>query len=293
MALRDNVAILMLSMILLAQVLTSTPEAEQQLGFARALQGEGDYYRAIGEYKRFLYLYPDSPLADEARLGIGRAYVHGGQGEAAEEHFRSLEPLSPEWRTRALLEIGWARYTGGRFETAVFSLNAFLREQGSRQDAGVDRARYLLGWALLSQGNGEQAAAAFSAITPFPQQGPLTEAARSWGALPRKSPVLAGVLSVLPGAGHVYLGQPVVGLAALAWNGLFAYALYESIRADQIGVAVLLGALEMLWYSGTIFGAVSGAHKYNRDVRQEALEALRARHDDHPESWPPGTARLE
>jgi tetratricopeptide (TPR) repeat protein len=292
MAQRDNVALAMLSTILLAWVLAGTPEAEQQLGFARALHAEGDYYRAIGEYKRFLYLYPDSPVADEARLGIGRAYVHGGQGEAAEEHFRSLEALAPEWRTRALLEIGWARYTGGRSETAILSLNAFLREQGARQGADVDRARYLLGWALLSQGNGEQAAAAFAAISPFPQQGPLTEAARSWGALPRKSPLLAGVLSLVPGAGHVYLGQPAVGLAALAWNGLFSYALYESIRADQVGVAVLLGALELLWYSGTVFGAVSGAHKYNRDVRQEALNALRARYDDHPESWPPGTAGL-
>jgi tetratricopeptide (TPR) repeat protein len=274
-------------------MLAGTPEVDPQLGFAQALHAEGDYYRAIGEYKRFLYLYPDSPVADEARLGIGRAYVHGGQSEAAEDYFHSLELLSPEWRTRALLEIGWARYTGGQPETAIFSLNAFLREQGARQGAEVDRARYLLGWALLTTGDGEQATAAFASVTPFPQQGPLTEAARSWGALPRKSPVLAGVLSVVPGAGHVYIGQPVVGLAALAWNGLFSYALYESIRSGQTGVAVLLGALELLWYSGTIFGAVSGAQKYNRDVRREALEALRDRYDDHPESWPPGAPRYE
>lgn len=277
-------------MTLLALLLAAAPEAEQQWGFARALHAEGDYYRAIGEYKRFLFLYPDSPLADEARLGIGRAYVEGGQGEAAEEHFLSLRALSPEWRTRALLEVGWARYARGRAEPAVFSLKAYLRARGEQQDAGVDRARYLLGWALLSQGHGEQAAEAFAAVTPFPQQGPLTEAARRWGTLPYKSPVLAGVLSVVPGAGHVYIGQPVVGLAALAWNGLFAYALYESIRAGQPGVAVLLGALELLWYSGTVFGAVSGAQKYNRDVRQEALDALRARYPDRPTSWPVPTS---
>ncbi|WP_224364573.1 tetratricopeptide repeat protein [Hyalangium versicolor] len=268
-------------------MLAASPEADSQLGFAHALRAEGDYYRAISEYKRFLYLYPDSPAADEARLGIGRAYVLGGQADFAEEYLHSLEALSPEWRTRARLEIGWARYTGGHPERAILSLRAFLREQGSQQGADVDRARYLLGWALLSEGDGEQAAQAFASITPFPAQGRLTEAARSWGALPRKSPALAGVLSIIPGAGHVYIGEPVVGLAALAWNGLFSYALYESIRGGQVGFTVLLGALELLWYSGTIFGAVNGAQKYNRDARQEALDGLKARYDDHPEAWPP------
>jgi TM2 domain-containing membrane protein YozV len=268
-------------------VLAGTPEADSQLGFARALHAEGDYYRAIGEYKRFLYLYPDSPAAEEARLGIGRAYVHGGQDTAAEEYFLSLTEQSPEWRMRARLEIGWARYVGGRSEAAALSLRAFLREQGAQPGADVDRARYLLGWALLSQGNGAQAAEAFASVTPFPEQGRLTESARQWGTLPRKSPVVAGLLSVVPGAGHLYIGEPVVALGALAWNGLFSFALYESIRRDQIGVAVLLGALELLWYSGTIFGAISGAQKYNRDVRQEALDALRARYDDRPETWPP------
>jgi TM2 domain-containing membrane protein YozV len=185
------------------------------------------------------------------------------------------------------LEVGWARYVEGKPEAAVLSLRAFLREQGARQGADVDRARYLLGWALLSEDNGEAAAEAFATASPFPGQGPLTRSARNWGTLPRKSPVLAGVLSVIPGAGHLYIGEPVVGLGALAWNGLFSFALYESIRRDQVGVAVLLGALEALWYSGTIFGAVSGAQKYNRDVRQLELDALRARYSDRPESWPP------
>jgi TolA-binding protein/TM2 domain-containing membrane protein YozV len=273
--------------MLLALALAGTPEAEQQLGFARSLDGEGDYYRAIGEYKRFLYLYPDSPLADEARLAIGRAYVHGEQPDAAEAHFLSLAELSPEWRARALLETGWARYSAGRSQAAVFSLQSFLRQYEARDAADADRARYLLGWALLTEDNGEAAMEAFAAVTSLPEKGQLTEAAKNWRSLPRKSPLLAGLLSVVPGAGHLYIGEPLVGLAALGWNGLFSFALYESIRRDQVGVAVLLGALELIWYTGTIFGAVSGAQKYNRDVRLQALEGLRTRFDDRPETWPP------
>ncbi len=259
----------------------------EQLGFAHSLLDEGDHYRAIGEYKRFLYLYPESPAADEARLAIARAYVRGGQAEAAVEHLRSLSGRSPEWRARSLLEVGWARHTGGEFEAATRSLRSFLSDaELVRTPEQLDRARYLLGWALLNQGEGAGASESFSAVSSFPGQKPLTEAARNWKALPRKSPLLAGVLSVVPGAGHVYIGEPVTGVAAFIWNGLFGYALYESIRREQLGVAVLLGVLESLWYSGTIFGAVSGAQKYNRDVRREALDRLRAEYDDHPERWP-------
>ncbi|KFE71055.1 tetratricopeptide repeat protein [Hyalangium minutum] len=272
---------------LLALVLAGAPDAEQQLGFARALDTEGDYYRAIGEYKRFLYLYPDSPLADEARLAIGRAYVHGEQPDAAEAHFLSLAELSPEWRARTQLEVGWARYASGRSQAAILSLRSFLRWNDAQPPADTDRARYLLGWALLAEDRGEEALDAFASVSSLPEKGPLTQAARSWPSLPRKSPLLAGLLSIVPGAGHLYIGEPLTGLAALGWNGLFSFALYESIRRDQVGVAVLLGALEMIWYTGTIFGAVSGAQKYNRDVRLQALDGLRARFNDRPVSWPP------
>lgn len=280
----------MVSLTLLALVLAGAPDAEQQLGFAHSLDSEGDYYRAIGEYKRFLYLYPDSPLADEARLAIGRAYVHGEQPDAAEAHFLSLAALSPEWKARAQLETGWARYASGRSEAAILSLRSFLRWSGSQSPADTDRARYLLGWALLAEDRAEEALDAFASVSSLPEKGPLTEAARSWPSLPRKSPLLAGLLSIVPGAGHLYIGEPLVGLAALGWNGLFSFALYESIRRDQVGFAVLLGALEMIWYSGTLFGAVSGAQKYNRDVRLQALEGLRIRFNDRPETWPPSPA---
>jgi len=52
-------------------------------------------------------------------------------------------------------------------------------------------------------------------------------------------------------------------------------------------LSLLLGSLESLWYIGTIFGAIGGAFKYNRDARQNALDEMREAFDDRPESWPP------
>lgn len=176
-------------MTLLTLSLLCGTESEQ-LGFANALLAEGDHYRAIGEYKRFLYLYPESPAADEARLAIARAYTWGGQTEAAVEHLRSLSGLSPEWRARARLEMGWALRVGGDNEAAARQLRSFLslnEDASPRSPSELDRARYLLGWALLHQGDGEGAARAFASVSA---------------------------------------PAPVMGLAAFAWNGLFGFALH-------------------------------------------------------------------
>ena len=73
--------------------------------------------------------------------------------------------------------------------------------------------------------------------------------------------------------------------------GDYAVITIDRMLPDIDGIAVMLGALELLWYSGTVFGAVNGAQKYNRDVQRDALDALRTRYDDHPETWPPSAPR--
>lgn len=258
------------------------------LGFAESLLAEGDAYRAIGEYKRFLYLHPDGAEADAARFSIGLAYLRGGQTDAAVDTYTKLAERSAALRAEALLQVSYARYVGGQGPQAVDELTRWVRREApSAPTATRERAGYLLGWAELSAGHGAAAAARFAEVPDFPGKPSLVEQARAFDRLPQRSPWVAGLLSVVPGAGHVYIDQPLLGLAALGWNALFGFALYDSIRHKTIGLSVVLGAFETLWYFGTIFGAVSGAHKFNRDVRQNALDELRETYDDRPESWPP------
>jgi tetratricopeptide (TPR) repeat protein len=258
------------------------------LGFADSLLAEGDAYRAIGEYKRFLFLVPEGAEADAARFSIGLAYLRGGQPQAAVDVYERLAEQSPTLRPEALLQVGYAHYLGGQPKDATKALTRWLKhEADGAPRATRERARYLLGWAELAQGHGAQAAEQFSLLPGVPDQPRLVEKARALDLLPQRSPVVAGLLSIIPGAGHVYIGQPVMGLAALSWNAAFGFAVYDSIRNGQLGVALILGGLEALWYFGTMFGAVSGANKLNRDLRQNALDDLRETYDDRPESWPP------
>ena len=274
-----------MALTLLALLVAHEPEAE--LSFANALLAEGDHYRAIGAYKEFLHLAPDSPLADEARLSIGRAYVRGEQPAAAQAYYRSLASRSPEWMRRALLEGAHAAYVAGEYQAAEKSLRSWLRA-GPDVDAGQQaRARYLLAWSLLQQDQARAAESLFRALPHFEGQAALAQVGAAWERLPERSPLVAGLLSVVPGAGHFYVGEPVTGLAALTLNGVFGFALYQTIRERRLGLSLILGMMESLWYTGTVFGAVSSAHKFNRDVRNQARERLRDPLEDAPESWPP------
>ncbi|NIQ96268.1 MAG: tetratricopeptide repeat protein, partial [Desulfuromonadales bacterium] len=77
--------------LILALLLLPAPVAGQQespsLSFADALFAEGDYYRAITEYKRYLHHFPQGAEASRAALEIGRSYLAGGRYEQADEAF--------------------------------------------------------------------------------------------------------------------------------------------------------------------------------------------------------------
>lgn len=253
--------------------------AEETLRFAEQLYSERDFYRAIGEYKRFAFQSPGSPLLGWARLRIGQSYLEGGRAEAAWTVFDAIAADSADARLRSWARLASARslYRAGRLRQ---SLAALARSRSAlASDAQLSgTAAYLQGCVHLRL---DEIAAARSRFASIWAGHPL--AGRAWRILdgiegfddlPSKSPWLAGTLSIVPGLGHVYLEQYSIGLTAAAWNGLFAFATYDAFRRGSRGVGILLAAMELLWYSGTIYGAVNGAERYKRDARQNLLDAI-------------------
>ena len=79
---------------------------------------------------------------------------------------------------------------------------------------------------------------------------------------------------------------------ALVWNGVFIAATVDAAVDADWGQTALFGMLELIWYSGTIYSAVAGAHRFNRDaslmVRDGLIRDVRALDDDTP--WGAGAA---
>ena len=64
--------------------------------FAQSLFDSGEYYRAIGEFQRFLFFQPEHPLTPQAQLTIGLAFFCEERWLQAFEVFRRTARATPE-----------------------------------------------------------------------------------------------------------------------------------------------------------------------------------------------------
>jgi hypothetical protein len=116
-----------------------------------------------------------------------------------------------------------------------------------------------------------------------PYQQPSRELARALEQLPhlpRKSPLLAGLLAtVIPGSGHFYLGEKKQAIFSFITNALLFYGTYEAFAVELYTAGGFLSFFSLNYYSGNIFGALNGAHKFNRAVREEHFGKVRKKFD--------------
>lgn len=255
------------------------------LGFADHLLDTGDNYRAIGEYKRYLFEHTDGDRRDEAEFKIGLAYLRGERYAEAALFFDVLAQKAqlPAHRLRCLFEEADARYLEGDYAVAGGDFG-LLAAEAQTPDPLRARAQYLAGWAALLAHRADLAREAFGRASADPifglkARGVIPQLSDE-ASLPHRSPALAGLLSaVVPGAGYIYLGQPSIAAAAFAWNGLFGAGVYDAASHHLWGVTAVLAVFEAMWYGGAIFGSVSGAQKFNRDAWLNYVDALKTSHD--------------
>lgn len=261
-----------------------TLDSEDQFGFARYCMETGEYYRAIGEFERFIYFFPNHEQVPEAQYSIGVCYVMGAKYDSArtvlmEVYTKHVElPLGG----KALFLMGETYYRQGALDEAeqYFRKVIYDYDQIELRNAAL----YRLGWSRMKMDQWQDATRFFLDIDEksnlYGQSVRLSTEALKGDELPQKSPTTAGIMAtVIPGMGHVYCGRPKDGLVAFLVNGLFIWAAVESFEHDQDVLGGVLTFLEVGWYSGNIYSAVNCAHKYNRKVKEDFRKGLSERMD--------------
>ncbi|MFZ9885860.1 MAG: tetratricopeptide repeat protein [Myxococcota bacterium] len=284
------------------------PERPASLAFADHLFVDGDWYRAITEYRRFLFeVRGRHDEAPRAALAIGEALLRGEQWDAAGRQLDGVAQRTsdPTQRWTALFGAGRAYLEDKRPELAKPRFRVIAEDEGAPGPMRHE-ARWLLAWGHFDAGEFDVARSLFVQIAADgaahaeAAQG-MVETITARDTLDRKNPLLAGALSLVPGLGHLYLGRVGVGLTSFLWNGLFLFATVSAWLSGNWGVALVLTLFELGWYGGGIFGAVSGAVRHNRDAvrnwRDDALarfgegRALPEMHlFDHRDDARPGAA---
>lgn len=256
--------------------------ASHTLSFGDHLFLDGDWYRSISEYRRYLYLVKGTgPDAERAAMAIGEALLRGEQWDAAGRQLDGIAQRAGrlELRQQALFGAGRAYLLDQRPELAKPRFRLLVEEGGT--DAKLkSEAVWLLAWGHFDAGELDEARAYFQRLVDersahADEAKGVLSALDGYPKLESKDPLIAGALSLIPGLGHVYLGQWGIALTSATWNGLFIFAAVSAWLAGDWGVATVLTLMEVGWYAGGVFGAVAGAYRHNRDaVRNWRDEAL-------------------
>jgi hypothetical protein len=145
---------------------------------------------------------------------------------------------------------------------------------GSATDPQIrDRGLAQQGWLLLESGNMSGARAAFSAISEENRHrhdaDRIVSALDNPGRIPQKSPGLAGLLSVVPGGGYLYTGRYREAGIAFFLTTALAAASWQCFDEDLSALGTITGLAGLGFYTGSIAGAISSAHKYNHRAGEE------------------------
>ncbi len=91
-----------------------------------------------------------------------------------------------------------------------------------------------------------------------------------------KKPAVGGLLGLIPGLGYFYSGEYANGIRSMILNGIFIYGMISTAEEEQWGAFSVITFFELTWYSGSIYGGIDAAHRYNRDRLSLSLQAVDA-----------------
>jgi tetratricopeptide (TPR) repeat protein len=253
-------------------------DPERQFQFAEDYFQNGEYYRAIGEYKRFIYFFPLSDKVELARYKIGLCFLYGEQYSEAIKAFDELieDYKNTKYALKSYLKVSSAYVLLKRYDAALTQIKNVITIAPNQEIK--DEAYYQGGWVYLEMGLWEKAQKYFEEISVqnrknFNLKKIMMELERKL-PLKRKNPTTAGLLAIIPGAGHLYCERKKDALISFLLNGAMIYAAYEAFDNDLDVIGGIIAFFELGFYSGNIYSAVSSAHKYNRDEKNKFLDYM-------------------
>ena len=244
-----------------------------QIGFADALRGAGDYYRAITEYKRALHFCRDDSLSARAQAGVGEASFEAGRYDLVMDWYRELGSDGEDVPTVRLL-AGRALFRLGRYYGAMDLLEAPSRDGAA--SARSSEAHYYIGLSRIRIGELDLARRSFALVEGSSfyaeMSGRHLDALGDAQSPPRKSPRVAAALAIVPGAGYAYAEHYGTAVASLIVNGLLGWATVHAFTEGNNGAGGFCAVIALGFYVGNITGSAQSADRYNA-YQEERFQA--------------------
>ncbi len=255
-----------------------TISADRQFQFAEQYFHEKEYYRAIGEYRRFIHYFPKDNRHEEALYKIGMSYFNGEKFQEALDAFKGVLEKFPKTKLETKIRFMISEcLIHLKDRPSAVSLLISIAEENEDQDT-VDEAYYRLGWVYLGSFLWDEAESAFKKISSKNwekyQLMALSNDLSQKDNIKTKSPRIAGILAVLPGAGHLYCKRYKDAGMSFLFNTVMILAACEAFDEDVEVLGSFLAMFELGFYAGNIYSAVSSAHKFNRNEKRKLFKYL-------------------
>jgi len=259
----------------------------QQFNFAEKLFIQKDYSQAVLEYKRFIHFFPNDSKKHQAMFQIGMAYYNDRKYEDAVSAFTLLTEGDKQ-------DHDFMDMKSNLIKKAYFMIcESYIQQKDHGQAITVlhnllmltddkdiqDQSFYKIGWIYLETYSWEKARVFFSKISTenkdkyHLQQ--LDDELTQVNKIPSKNPAVAGTLSIIPGAGFLYCGRYRDALTSFLLNGGLMIAAYKAFDDSNPALGSVISAVELGFYAGNFYGAVSSAHKYNRDKNKRFIDKIK------------------
>ncbi len=242
-----------------------------------AFQNEGEFYRAITEYKKLLILFPGSDYAENSYFNIGMAYLKGEEYQQAADTFESLRKkfLNGKYIVQSHLYEGLSYRKLKKYGEATIQFETVIDEFKRTEEAPKALIQKSL-IALEDDDLGEMKSGLERVVREYPDRVESQKArqslavAESLERMQEKSSLLAGTMSaVLPGSGYFYAGNYGDGLSAFLVNALFIAGTATAVHQHNYPTAYIVGAFGLPFYIGNIYGSANSARKFNLAVRKD------------------------
>ena len=92
--------------------------------------------------------------------------------------------------------------------------------------------------------------------------------------IPRKSPTIATMLSIIPGAGHIYTDEMNDAIINFITISGLVFLTYEAYKNKNWGAFYPLFFFSTVLYTGNIYGAYRSAVKYNATIKYRFIKDI-------------------
>lgn len=256
---------------------------DQALKLAENFYSSGNYFQAITEYKRFLFLNTnlESNLLCDIYFKIGMSYCHQKLWDKGREAIEKAIYYANDERKKDEMRINLAivMTANGSYSDAEYLL---LKVEMFSSDVGLKRkAAFFRAISSIYSYKWKEAREAFAIyfensvgeeMEMYKEIDTILLKAES---LKYRSPKVAKTLStILPGTGQIYSGDLQNGVNAMVINLLIGYFLANELLEKKIKDFIFDFLYLHRFYKGNIKGAERSAERHNQKINREIAEKL-------------------